>query len=188
MGTAATAKSSFVNDTISLKSDRYFQCKKVTEEVFCHLPSATESLLVETIMELTVNHLGGVRFLASTTDHQIICDQPVEHGGTGQGMTPPELLLASLGTCAGYYAAEYIRARSLPIEGLSVKVTAEKLTQPARLDHFSIEVQAPGVDDPRHIEGIVRAVNRCLIHNTLHANPEINVHVVANQVEAVTLS
>ena len=41
-------------------------------------------------------------------------------------MTPPEFMLASLGACAGYYAAEYLRARSLSTEGLEVRVTAEK--------------------------------------------------------------
>ena len=35
-------------------------------------------------------------------------------------MTPPELFLASLGTCAAYYAAEYLNARDLPADGLEV--------------------------------------------------------------------
>ena len=39
-------------------------------------------------------------------------------------MAPPEFLLASLGTCADFYAAQYLRARSLPAEGLTVKVVA----------------------------------------------------------------
>ena len=53
---------------------------------------------------------------ATIGEHRIICDQYVSDGGHGndEGVTPPELLLASLGACAGHYAAEYLRARSLP--------------------------------------------------------------------------
>jgi organic hydroperoxide reductase OsmC/OhrA len=35
------------------------------------------------------------------TSTQFSSDQPVENGGHDEGMTPPELLLASLGSCAG---------------------------------------------------------------------------------------
>ena len=66
------------------------------------------------MMELIVNHLGNVKFEAVARGHRVMCDQPPEMKGGDQGMTPPELLLASLGTCAGYYAAEYLRTRSLP--------------------------------------------------------------------------
>lgn len=53
------------------------------------------------LMELTAEYLGGSKFAAEARGHRIICDQPVENGGADAGMTPPELLLASLATCAG---------------------------------------------------------------------------------------
>ena len=83
-------------------------------------------------MEVIVHHLGGVKFEAAARGHRVICDQPAENHGGDTVMTPPEFMLASLGTCAGYYAAEYLRTRSLPTEGLEVRVTAEKATAPAR--------------------------------------------------------
>lgn len=92
-------------------------------------------------------------------------------------MTPPELLLAALGTCAGYYAGEYLRARSLPIEGLSIRVSAEKAVQPARLAAFHVEVYSPSAREDRHREGLIRAVKKCLIHNTLLRPPEFEIVV-----------
>jgi putative redox protein len=121
-----------------------------------------------------VRHLDGVRFEAESGGHRIICDQPREHGGTDGGMTPPDLLLASLGTCAGYYALQYLRARSLPTDGLAVRVYAEKEPSPVRLDRFRIEVET-GELSARHHDGILRAVHSCLIHNTLLAQPEISI-------------
>ena len=128
-------------------------------------------------MEAIIDYLGGVQFAASARGHKLISDQPVQFGGNDAGPTPPELMLASLGTCAGYYAAEYLKTRSLPSDGLRVRVTAEKAAQPARLTNFRIQVDSPGVEDVRHRDGVLRAVKRCLIHNTLLSAPEVEVTV-----------
>jgi uncharacterized OsmC-like protein len=123
-------------------------------------------------MEVTIHHLGNVQFEATTRGHRVVCDQPAALGGADSGMTPPEFLLVSLGTCAAYYAAEYLKARSIPTTGMEIKVSAEKAMQPARLDGFRIEVTMPGID-ARHEEGLTRAVHKCLVHNTLTATPRI---------------
>jgi len=128
-------------------------------------------------MEVSAFYLGGTKFEVDARGHRIICDQPPENGGADQGITPPEFLLASLATCAGYYAAQYLKARGLPADGLSVRVTAEKAQHPARLAAFGIEVTAPGVV-AHHEAGLLRAVKSCLIHNTLLGAPhmEIKLH------------
>lgn len=123
-------------------------------------------------MEVKVQHLGAVRFEATTRGHRVICDQPRDNGGSDIGMTPPEFLLISLGTCAGFYAAKYLETRNLPSQGLEVRVHAEKVLQPARLGKFRINVVVPGLD-PAHEAGILRAVKACLIHNTLINAPVI---------------
>jgi uncharacterized OsmC-like protein len=129
-------------------------------------------------MEATIRHLGDVKFEASARGHRVICDQPPGNGGSDAGMTPPEFLLVSLGTCAGFYAAQYLKTRSLPSQGLEVKVSAEKATQPARLAKFRIEVTVPGLD-PQHEAGVLRAVQACLVHHTLTHAPTIETVVSA---------
>ena len=126
-------------------------------------------------MEIIVNYRGGVQFEANTRNHQVLCDQPLESGGADAGMSPPEFLLASLGTCAAYYAAQYLSARSLPADGLQVRVSAEKAMGPARLSAFHIEVRVPGLADDKHREGVLRAAKSCLIHNTLLQPPVIQI-------------
>lgn len=129
-------------------------------------------------MEISVQYSGGVQFTATTRGHRVVCDQPVENSGSDQGMTPPEFLLVSLGTCAGYYAAEYLRTRGLAADGLQIKVSAEKAKQPARLGSFRIEVITPELGE-QHRAGVLRAVKACLIHNTLLNAPAIEVVVEA---------
>ena len=127
-------------------------------------------------MEVTVEHLGSVQFEIKARQHTIACDQPPESGGFDEGMTPPELLLASLGSCAGFYAAQYLRKFKLPTEGTRVRVTADKVKDPtARIDHFRIEIETPVGLSEQHRAGVERAVQHCLIHNTLLHPPKIEI-------------
>ena len=129
-------------------------------------------------MEVSVHYLGETKFEVTARGHRLICDQPINNGGADAGMSPPEFLLASLATCAGYYATQYMKTRGLPAEALKVRVAAQKAAQPARLASFQIEVTASGLDE-RHQAGILRAVKACLIHNTLLASPSITIVVNA---------
>ena len=130
-------------------------------------------------MEIKIQYDGGVRFTADARGHRVVCDQPISNAGTDTGMTPPEFLLASLGTCAGYYAAQYLKNHGLPADGLEIDVHAEKELRPARLARFRIEVVAAGLP-PEHEAGLLRAVNACLIKNTLAQPPVIETVVTAH--------
>ena len=99
-------------------------------------------------------------------------------------MTPPEFLLASLASCALYYAAHYLKARGLPAGDLNVRVSAEKALQPARLAAFRIHVNVAGLDE-RQEAGLLRAVKACLIHNTLVEPPKIEIAIHAAQMQQV---
>ena len=132
-------------------------------------------------MEVSASFLKGAQFKVKARGHEVICDQPVDNGGDDAGLTPPELLLAALATCAGYYAAQYLNTRGLALEGLSVKVAAEKATQPARLGSFKIEVTLPAVEE-RHQTGLLRAVKSCVVHNTLLHAPAIDIELRQRQV------
>ena len=129
-------------------------------------------------MEVSVRYLGETKFEVAARGHRVICDQPIDNGGADEGMSPPEFLLASLATCAGYYAAQYLKTRGLPAEDLKVQVAAQKAAPPARLAAFEIEVTAIDLDE-RHQAGILRAVKACLIHNTLLGSPSIEITVNA---------
>ena len=128
-------------------------------------------------MNAIIKWKGGVRFQAESRGHKVLSDQPVENGGDDQAMTPPELMLASLGTCAAYYALQYLRIHKLPAEDLVIHVEAEKALNPARLGVFHIPVESQAASDPKTYEGIMRAVKKCLIHNTLMGTPRIEIDV-----------
>ena len=128
-------------------------------------------------MEVKVSHLGQVKFSIQSRSHTILCDQPQENGGEDTAMTPPELMLASLGSCAAFYAVQYLNTRHLAESGVEVRVTAEKLKQPARLGKFNIHVTCPVALSQEHTEGLMRSVHACLIHNTLMSPPEVHIEL-----------
>jgi len=131
-------------------------------------------------MEITVEHLGSVQFEIKTRGHSIISDQPVADGGYDEGMTPPELLLASLGSCAGFYAAQYLRKHKLATEGARVYIRCDKVKDPIpRMTNFVIGVAAPVELTEEHRKGIHEAVEHCLVHNTLLHAPKISIKVEA---------
>ena len=128
-------------------------------------------------MEVAIEHLGAVQFEIKARQHSISCDQPPENGGYDEGMTPPELLLASLGSCAAFYAAQYLRKHKLATEGTRVRIVADKVKDPARVDNFRIEIETPVSLSEQHRAGVEASVHHCLIHNTLLHPPKITIEI-----------
>jgi uncharacterized OsmC-like protein len=141
------------------------------------LPHLFVPIKVRIAMEVKVSHLDHVKFSIESRSHTILCDQPAENGGEDAGMTPPELLLASLGSCAAFYAVQYLKTRNLAQSGVEVSVTADKLKQPARLGNFRIHVVCPVPLSKEQTEGLMRSVHHCLVHNTLLTPPQIEIEL-----------
>jgi uncharacterized OsmC-like protein len=129
-------------------------------------------------MEVRITYWGQNCYQASVREHTILCDQPEDNGGRDRGMSPPELFLASLGTCAAYYAEQYMNAHRQSCVGLEVRVSGQKGGKPARITNIEIDVSAPVAEkDERYRAGLRRAVEHCLIHNTLLTPPHIDIHI-----------
>jgi uncharacterized OsmC-like protein len=136
-------------------------------------------------MEVKITHLDRMKFAIQSRSHTILCDQPAENGGEDCGMTPPELLLASLGSCATFYAVQYLRTRNLAETGVEVTVTAKKLKQPARVGNFHVNVLCPISLTEEQTEGLIRSVHHCLVHNTLLMPPEIAIELTTSEMPAL---
>jgi len=133
-------------------------------------------------MNVKVRCLGGKKFEMTARNHKVVSDQPLDNNGSDSAMTPPEVFLAAIGACAAYYAEEYLRARALPNEELEIRVLGSKGDKPVRITSIQIEVIAPGLTQ-RHRDGVLRAVDACLLKNTLRTPPEMHVHVESSAMD-----
>ena len=58
--------------------------------------------------------------------HHLTADEPTERNGTDTGLTPGELLLASLGTCAAMTVRMYVRRKGWPLTEVRVRLRYEE--------------------------------------------------------------
>jgi uncharacterized OsmC-like protein len=125
-------------------------------------------------MEVRVKHVRGYQQEAYARFHRVITDLPFEANGGDNGPTPPELMLSALGTCAMHYAVEYLRARGLPSTSVLLTVRAEKGGNPVRLEEIALEIEAPTLG-PRARAGVKKAIEACLLHQTLSDPPRVKI-------------
>ena len=107
--------------------------------------------------------------------HELLFDQPSPvPGGEDRGPSPLDVMAAAVGACAHYFAAAFLQARKLSVEGLRVEVEAEKVREPSpRFGKLSIRVLLPP-DVPEHyLPQLERAVRNCPAYGTLKSPPDV---------------
>lgn len=126
-------------------------------------------------MEMNIRFPGGLAVEAALDGLAVRTDQPEAAGGGGSAPSPFDLFLASIGTCAGYYALRFCQTRGLPTEGMTLKLTAQKDPAVKRVTRVAIEIDLPPDFPPRYRDAIVRATDQCSVKRHLLDPPEIEV-------------
>jgi len=130
---------------------------------------------------MKITYLDGLKFEVSQRNHKLIVDQPKPVSGD-EGMTPPELLAASLGTCVGVYVMDYLLRNELPTKGVSFDVDMAKAENPNRIGYFRVQVHIPYALTDRQRTVLTRLARSCLVHNTLHHPPEVDIDLLEEPV------
>ena len=126
-------------------------------------------------MKMRIAFPGNKAVAAQFDGFTVLTDQPKESGGDGSAPGPFDLFLASIGTCAGYYALRFCQARGLPTDDVTLKLTAEKDPSVKRVTHVGIEIELPPDFPSRYREAIVRATDQCSVKKHLLEPPEVEV-------------
>lgn len=98
----------------------------------------------------------------------------------GKGITPPDALLAGLGSCIGVYIHKYAHGAGLPIDKFGIRVEAEFCREaPVRFKSINVFIDLKGnVLDDRRKRAFWEFVKNCPVHNTLKNNPEVEVKIL----------
>jgi len=129
-------------------------------------------------MEMEVAFPGGKRVEASFRGFTVKTDQPAAAGGEGTAPSPVELFLASLATCAGFFALSFCQDRKLPTEGLKVIQRMERDEASHMVTKVSIEVRLPQGFPDKYKGAIVRAVELCAVKKHLQKPPAFAVTAI----------
>ena len=97
----------------------------------------------------------------------------------GGGITPPDALLASLGSCIGVYIRKYAEGAKLAIGEFKINVSGELSKESPvsfrRID-VSVELKNAGLDE-RRTRALTEFVKNCPVHNTLENAPVVDIMV-----------
>jgi putative redox protein len=126
-------------------------------------------------MDINVRFPGGLAVEADLEGFTVRTDQPQAAGGGRSAPSPFDLFLASLGTCAGYYALRFCQARGVPTEDVTLKLTAERDPEVKRVTRIEIDIELPPDFPERYRDAIVRATDQCSVKKHLLDPPKIEV-------------
>jgi putative redox protein len=124
--------------------------------------------------EVNVKYAGGKSFRVQARQHAMIIDLPPEKGGQDLGMNPPEVFMASLGSCIGVYVAGYCRGAKLDTEGLNIRLCWKLSDDNTKISEINVCVSLPKANAGKRQKAILEVAHHCLIHNTILGNPVIH--------------
>lgn len=130
-------------------------------------------------MKARVTSVGGVASRVVLGEHVLTFDQPESvPGGQDRGPSPLDVMAASVGACAHYFASAYLFARKLDTDDLVVEVEAEKAREPSpRFGSVRLRVVLPSGLRPEQRTAIERVVKSCPAYGTLVEGTEVTLVV-----------
>jgi uncharacterized OsmC-like protein len=135
-------------------------------------------------MSLTVRLLSETEFEITCRNHRIVVDQPKSEKGTDKGMTPVELLNASLASCVAHSATTFLKRRVTDLTGLTVEGTWQYTEDPHRIGAMQLRIVTPSSLTKSEKYGLLRAVEHCTVENTLRHVPNITIEVYSEEDES----
>lgn len=127
---------------------------------------------------ITTSYRGDRCFAAEIGRHTLVIDVPADLGGSDRGPTPPELFIASLGSCTAATLAIYCEGAGIDVEGLIVDVGYATAENPTRLTDVCVTVRLPHAECAGKREELLRVLRNGLVHETIVARPEVRFEVL----------
>ena len=119
---------------------------------------------------------GGFRTEIVANGHALVADEPLSVGGTDDGPTPYDLLVASLGACTSMTLRMYADRKKMPLQSSVIRLRHTKIhaddcetcvTEDAHIDHIEREIELVGPLDEAQRARLLEIAERCPVHRTL---------------------
>ena len=129
-------------------------------------------------MEMDVAFPGGMRVDVRYKGFTVWTDQPKENGGEGSAPSPFDLFLASIASCAGYYALNFCMTRGLSTDGMEINMRTEYDDVKRVTGKIILKVKVPEGFPGQYNEALVRSVESCTVKRHIQNPPEFEVIAV----------
>ncbi|MDY7077840.1 MAG: OsmC family protein [Chloroflexota bacterium] len=124
-------------------------------------------------MKLTVQHVDGLRFLATVGEHTSVVDATSEDGGGGTALSAPQMFAAAVGACMLEFVANSCRLRGIPFERLSLEMTCEELERPRRVGVLEATIHVEPEPPDAVKRRLIGVAGHATLVNTLARSPEV---------------
>ena len=120
----------------------------------------------KSVSALSINN--SYKVLLQTEGHTVIADEPIEDGGSDEGMNPYELLSGALASCTAITIQMYLQRKGWKIEELIVDVDIKTVTQDKQSKYiFERNVIVKSALDDAQLERVKFIANACPISRIL---------------------
>ena len=131
---------------------------------------------------VVVRGQGGLKQVIEIRDKKLVADEPAEHGGSDEGPSPYELLLAALGACTAMTITLYARGKGWDLQEITVELEHDRIhaedcrdceTDEGFLDRITKRIT---IDGPLHEEQrakLEEIARRCPVQRTLNSEVKI---------------
>lgn len=115
-------------------------------------------------------------------EHTLVADEPRAWGGTDQGPTPYDLLLAGLGACTAMTLRGYAKHKEWPLEQVAVSLAHHKIhakdcdsceSSEGKVDHISRVLTVEGDLSESQRKRLLEIADRCPVHRTMVTETKI---------------
>lgn len=126
-------------------------------------------------MNLTVQHVDGMRFLATADGHTAVVDAAPQDGGGGTALSAPQLFAAAVGACVLEFVANSCRLRDVPVDRLSVEVAYEEVPQPRRVGSLEMAIRIEPEPPEEVKQRLLSVARHATLANTLERPLQVEI-------------
>ena len=109
------------------------------------------------------------RTVLTAGKNTVIGDEPIDKGGTDEGMNPFEILAAALGCCTCTTVRMYADRKEWKLESINVTLTLARDDE-KNTTNITRDIEFVGDLSPEERERLLVIANKCPVHKTL-TNP-----------------
>jgi putative redox protein len=128
--------------------------------------------------KITTLYKGDMLFESKIGDHSVLIDVPESMGGDDRAPQPPQLFIASLGSCIGAFVAQYCEKNGIDDEGMVVDISFDKADDPTRLVNLRATVKLPNGDCGARVRAIERVAQHCPVHSTISTMEGLEIEIL----------
>lgn len=100
--------------------------------------------------------------------HRLLADEPVSVGGGDAGPAPFDFLMAGLGACTSMTLRMYAERKELPLTGIKVTLSHEKIEVDGKLrDRIKREIALEGELSDSQRQRLLEIAGKCPVHRAL---------------------